>query len=117
MTSTHSAPAAHRAPAGKATGPDVSPQVAKAATLAYKPFGLLFSVLGGVVANLAFGQIWKRLSDAPTPPDATDEGHSTREVLLAAGLQGALYGVIKSAVDRAGMHGVRRVLHGGGNRA
>lgn len=91
----------------------VDPAVTKAATLAYKPFGLLFSVLGGALANVVFGQIWKRLSDAPTPPNATDEAYTTREVLLAAVLQGALFGLIKSAVDRAGMKAVHRVLAGG----
>ena len=100
-----------------AAEPDISPQVTKVATIAYKPFGLLFSILGGALANLAFGQIWKRLSDAPTPPNATDEDYTTREVLLAAVLQGALFGLIKSAVDRAGMRGVHRILRGGGRRA
>lgn len=100
-----------------ATDPDISPQVTKAATIAYKPFGLLFSVLGGALANIAFGQVWKHVSDAPTPPDATDEDYTTREVLLAAVLQGALFGLIKSAVDRGGMHAVRRILAGGGRRA
>lgn len=100
-----------------AADPGISPGVAKAATIAYKPFGLLFSLLGGALANLAFGQIWKRISDAPTPPNATDEDYSTREVLLAAVLQGALFGLIKSAVDRGGMRAVHRVLAGGGRRA
>ncbi len=81
--------------------------------IAYKPFGLVFSILGGVLANIVFGQVWKRVSDAPTPPNATDEDYSTREVLLAAVLQGALFGLIKSAVDRAGMRGMHRFLNGG----
>jgi hypothetical protein len=88
-----------------------SPVVEKAATIAYKPIGLVFSVLGGVLANIVFGQVWKRISDAPTPPNATDEDYSTREVLLAAVLQGALFGLIKSAVDRGGMRAVRRVVN------
>ena len=91
-----------------------SPAVEKAATIAYKPFGMAFSILGGVLANVAFGQVWKRVSNAPTPPNATDEDYTTREVLLAAVLQGALFGLIKSAVDRAGMRGVHRILDGGG---
>jgi Protein of unknown function (DUF4235) len=86
--------------------------VDKAATIAYKPIGLVFSVLGGMLANIVFGQVWKRISDAPTPPNATDEAYSTREVLLAAVLQGALFGLIKSAVDRAGMKAVRRAVNG-----
>ena len=56
--------------------------------------------------------MWKRISDAPTPPNATDEDYTTREVLLAAVLQGALFGLIKSAVDRAGMRAVKRVVNG-----
>jgi hypothetical protein len=88
-----------------------SPVVETAAKIAYKPIGLVFSVLGGVLANLIFGQVWKRISDAPTPPNATDEDYSTREVLLAAVLQGALFGLIKSAVDRAGMRAMRRAVN------
>jgi nitrate reductase gamma subunit len=84
--------------------------VNKAAMIAYKPIGMVFSILGGVLANLVFGQVWKRISDAPTPPNATDEDYTTREVLLAALLQGALFGLVKSAVDRAGMRAVRRFV-------
>ncbi len=84
-----------------------------AAKIAYKPVGFLFSILGGVVANLVFGQVWKRVSNAPTPPNATDEDYSTREVILAGVLQGALFGLIKTAVDRAGMRGVQRLVGGG----
>ncbi len=84
--------------------------VDKAAMIAYKPIGMVFSILGGVVANMVFGQVWKRISDAPTPPNATDEDYTTREVLMAAVLQGALFGLVKSAVDRAGMRAVRRFV-------
>jgi len=95
-----------------ATTPEqTSAIVDKAALIAYKPIGLLFSILGGLLANLVFGQVWKRISDAPTPPNATDEDYTTREVLLAAVLQGALFGLVKSAVDRAGMRALKRVVN------
>ena len=84
--------------------------VDKAALIAYKPIGMIFSILGGVLANIVFGQVWKRISNAPTPPNATDEDYSTRDVLLAAVLQGALFGLVKSAVDRAGMRAVKRFV-------
>jgi len=84
--------------------------VNKAAMIAYKPVGMVFSILGGVLANIVFGQVWKRISDAPTPPNATDEDYTTREVLLAAVVQGALFGLVKSAVDRAGMRAVKRFV-------
>lgn len=84
--------------------------VDKAAKVAYKPFGLVFSMVGGALANIVFAQVWKRVSDAPTPPNATDEAYTTREVLLAAVLQGALFGLVKSAVDRGGMRLVKRAV-------
>ena len=62
------------------------------AKIAYKPVGLVFSVLGGLLANVVFGQVWKRVSDAPTPPNATDTDYTTREVLLAALLPFAALG-------------------------
>lgn len=98
------------------TSDQTSPLVDKAAKIAYKPIGFVFSVLGGLLANLVFGQVWKRISDRPTPPDATDEQYTTREVLLAAVLQGALFGLIKSAVDRAGMRVVKRTVNASPHR-
>jgi Protein of unknown function (DUF4235) len=83
----------------------------KIATIAYKPIGMVFSLVGGMLANIVFGQVWKRVSDAPTPPNATDRDYSTREVLLAAVLQGALFGLVKSAVDRGGMRLVQRAVN------
>jgi hypothetical protein len=72
--------------------------------------GMAFSVLGGILASALFSQIWKRVSDSDSAPDATDDDHSTREVLLAALLQGAVFGLVKAAVDRAGMKGVKKFL-------
>lgn len=46
------------------------------------------------------------------PPNATDQDYTAREVLLAAVLQGALFGLIKAAVDRAGMRGVQWLFAG-----
>lgn len=96
------------------TEPATSPAVQTATKIAYKPFGLVLSILGGILANVVFGQVWKRVSDAPTPPNATDEDYSTREVLLAALLQGAVFGLVKAAIDRAGMRGMQRIVNGGG---
>lgn len=78
--------------------------------IAYKPFGLVFGVLGGMAASWVFGQVWKRVSDEDGTPQPLSDDYSTREVLLAATIQGAVFGLIKTAVDRYGMKGVRRVL-------
>ncbi|MBA2310809.1 MAG: DUF4235 domain-containing protein [Pseudonocardiales bacterium] len=82
----------------------------KAAKIAYKPIGLIISVLGGVLASVVFGQLWKRISGEDEAPDATSDDYGTREVLAAAALQGAVFGVVKAAVDRAGMKGVRKLV-------
>ncbi|MEJ3659234.1 DUF4235 domain-containing protein [Actinomycetes bacterium KLBMP 9759] len=80
------------------------------AKAAYTPVGFGVSVLGGLAANLVFGQVWRRISNEETAPNATDEDYSTREVLLAAALQGAIFGLVKTAIDRAGMRGYQRLI-------
>ena len=44
-----------------------------------------------------------------TPQPLSDD-YSTREVLLAAAVQGAIFGLVKTAIDRYGMKGVRRLI-------
>ncbi len=78
--------------------------------LAYKPFGLAFGLVAGLLAGKVFGVVWKRLSGEDQTPQPLSSDYSTREVLLAAAIQGAIFGLIKAAVDRYGMKGVRRFL-------
>jgi hypothetical protein len=72
------------------------------AKLIYRPIGLLVSVLGGILAGALFKQMWKRVSDKEDPPRAKESEYGWREVLPAAALQGALFGLVKAAVDRSG---------------
>lgn len=67
----------------------------------YKPFGLVFSVLGGVLAGALFKRVWASVGHSQEP-DATRAGRSWREVVLAAALEGAVYSAVKAAVDRGG---------------
>jgi hypothetical protein len=80
------------------------------AKIAYKPFGVVFGAIGGLVAGRVFDVVWKRVSGEDEAPSALSEDYGTAEVLLAATLQGAVFALIKTAVDRYGMKGVRRVL-------
>jgi len=80
------------------------------AKLAYKPIGMVFGMLGGLLAARVFGIVWKRISNEDETPQPLSDDYSTREVLLAATLQGAIFGLIKTAVDRYGMKGVRRFV-------
>jgi hypothetical protein len=74
----------------------------------YKPLSLLVSALGGVLARLAFKQLWKRATGEEDSPSATDREYSWREVVLAAAVQGAVFGAVKAATDRAAATGYRK---------
>ncbi|WP_033822708.1 DUF4235 domain-containing protein [Kitasatospora sp. MBT63] len=75
----------------------------------YKPLGLLFGVLGGVVARGVFKRLWALLGHEDDAPQATDRNRTWREVLTAAALQGAVFALVKAAVDRGGAVGARRL--------
>ncbi|MEV4313788.1 DUF4235 domain-containing protein [Actinocrispum sp. NPDC049592] len=76
--------------------------------LLYRPLGLLFGVLGGLLANAVFSSVWKRLTGDADAPNATDQDRGWREVLAAATIQGAVFGLVKAAVDRGGAAGFRK---------
>ncbi len=75
--------------------------------LLYKPVSMLVSVLGGVLAGAIFKRIWKLTAREDEAPKATDARRGWREVLLAAALQGAIFAVVKAAVDRSAAAGTR----------
>jgi hypothetical protein len=75
----------------------------------YKPMGMLVSVLGGVLAGAIFKQVWKIAFSEDDAPKATDADRSWREILLAAALQGAIFGLVKAAIDRGAAEGTRKV--------
>lgn len=76
--------------------------------IAYKPVGFLLGVGAGMAAGLIFKQAWKLVGNDNDAPNATDEDRGWAEILVAAALQGAIFAVVKAAVDRAGATGVRR---------
>jgi len=75
--------------------------------LAYKPVGLLAGALAGALAGLVFKQVWKLAAGDDDAPDATDEGRTWTEILVAAALQGAIFAVVKASIDRGGAQGIR----------
>src|SRR4029453_10574379 len=79
-----------------------------AAKLAYKPVGLLLGAGAGMVSGLIFKQVWKVAGHDDDAPNAPDEDRGWTEILVAAALQGAIFAVVKAAVDRAGAVGMRK---------
>ncbi|MFF1778480.1 DUF4235 domain-containing protein [Streptomyces virginiae] len=81
----------------------------KASTAAYKAVGLLLGAASGMVAGAAFRQAWKIIEGEGDAPDATDEDRTWRQILLAAAIQGAIFAVVKSSVERSGAVAIRRL--------
>jgi Protein of unknown function (DUF4235) len=75
----------------------------------YRPLSLLVSVLGGLVAGAVFKQIWKLAAHEDDAPQATDADRGWREILIAAALQGAIFAVIKAALDRTAAEGTQKL--------
>ncbi|CAL9344706.1 hypothetical protein SUDANB6_00342 [Streptomyces sp. enrichment culture] len=76
--------------------------------LAYQPVGFVLGWAGGALASLAFRKTWKALRHEDDAPDALDPHRGWGEILLASAVQGALFAVVRSAVDRAGAKAVAR---------
>jgi hypothetical protein len=68
--------------------------------LLYKPFSIVAGVIGGLIAGIIFKQTWKLVAHEDDAPQSTDVARSWREVLIAATLQGAIFALVKAAVDR-----------------
>jgi hypothetical protein len=96
----------HRQETVEATGEDLP----GALKLAYKPVGVVSGLVGGLIAGQVFDLIWKRLSNEDETPEPLSPKYSTREVLLAATLQGAIFGLIRTAVNRYGMKAYRKAV-------
>jgi Protein of unknown function (DUF4235) len=75
----------------------------------YKPFGMIVSVLGGVLAGMIFKRLWKVAAGEEEVPAATDARRGWAEVLLAATAEGAVFGLVKAAVDRGAATGFRKL--------
>jgi hypothetical protein len=74
----------------------------------YTPFGLLFSVLGGVIAGALFKRMWRVVANEDDAPDAKDRDRGWGEIVAAAAVQGAIFGTVKAVIDRAGAKGFER---------
>ncbi|WP_216908614.1 DUF4235 domain-containing protein [Nocardia noduli] len=78
-------------------------------TSLYKPLAMVAGVAGGIAANAVFTRVWRTVSGEDQAPRATARDYSWREVLVAAALQGAIFGLVKAAIDRAGATGYQQL--------
>jgi hypothetical protein len=75
----------------------------------YRPLGLLFSVIGGILAGVVFKQVWKVVSKEEDAPKAKESEFGWREILPAAALEGAIFGLVKAAIDRGGAQAFQKL--------
>jgi hypothetical protein len=77
--------------------------------LLYKPVSLLVSVLGAILAGAIFKQVWKLAAGEEEAPGATGIRRGYAEVLIAATLQGAIFALVKAALERGAAEAVRKL--------
>ena len=72
--------------------------------LLYKPFGLIFGIIGGLLGKQLFDFVWTKLDDQE-PPEATTQEATWPKVLAAAAVEGIAFKTTRAAVDRYGAKG------------
>ena len=77
--------------------------------LLYRLMTMVISVLSGMLAAAIFKRVWKVAAGEEEAPAATDARRGWREVLTAAALQGAIFALVRAAVDRAAAEGTRKL--------
>ena len=77
--------------------------------LVYKPVGFVLGAAAGALGSLVFRQVWRAVAHDDEVPGATDEDRGWGEILAAAALQGAIFALVRAAVDRGGATGFRKL--------
>ena len=85
-------------------------ETSKSARILYRPVGLTSSILGGLLAGIVFKQVWRRATPGiqSDPPKALESEYDLKEILIAATVQGAIYALVKTLIDRGGARAFQR---------
>ncbi|BBY45895.1 membrane protein [Mycolicibacterium celeriflavum] len=77
----------------------------------YKPMSVASSVVGGLIAGKIFTEIWQRINPDDEEPDPKDLSRSTREVMIAAAVQGLIVGVVRAVMARGQAKGFQALTN------
>jgi Protein of unknown function (DUF4235) len=70
--------------------------------LLYKPFDIVFKLIGRRIARSIFQQVWSAI-DAQAPPMPTTKDASLGKIIGAQALEAGMTAGVGAAVDRAGV--------------
>jgi hypothetical protein len=79
--------------------------------LLYKPFDLIFRLIGRRIARAIFQQVWSAI-DAEAPPKATTKDASLGKIVGAQALEAGMMAGVGAAVDRAGVRTFNYLIGG-----
>ncbi len=79
-------------------------QSSKSAKILYRPWGLMASLLGGLLAGQIFQQVWKLLDpdSSEDPPKPLESEYRLPKILVAAAIQGAIFTIVRALINRGG---------------
>ena len=72
--------------------------------LIYKPIGIFLGVLSGLLGKKIFDFIWTKIDDED-PPKGTTQIAPLSKILVAAAIQGMIFRMTRTVVDRYGAVG------------
>jgi hypothetical protein len=85
-------------------------QASTSAKVLYRPVGLVTGTIAAVIAGQIFAQVWKRVSagEGADPPGPLETEYPLKEILLASAIQGAIFAVVRTIVNRGGARAFER---------
>jgi len=89
--------------------PRLRPDARTRAKMVYKPADLVAGMLASLLAGLIFRRVWGVIEPGDDAPKATDRERGWMEILLAAGLYGTIFALIKAVMDRGAAEGTRKL--------
>jgi hypothetical protein len=89
--------------------PRLRPDARTRAKMVYKPVDLVAGLLASLLAGLIFRRVWSIIEHGDDAPKATDRERGWMEILLAAGIYGTIFALIKAVIDRGTAEGTRKL--------
>jgi hypothetical protein len=76
----------------------------RSAKILYRPWGLVASLVGGLIAGQIFQRLWTVMDpdSSEDPPKPLESEYRLPKILVAALVQGAIFSVVRAVINRAG---------------